>query len=88
MKIPFLLFHIVSEQVLLEKEQMSAKLDVLRLLTSPFIPNIEQLITARHEAMIGREAYGRRKAQRKVAQAASSLRVGIETAQCEETEND
>lgn len=82
MKIPFIKYHIfvLSEERVLEMEQDEIKLDALRSLTSDFIPEIDQLIIARHEAKVGHSSHGRRKARRKVLRRAHELKVMIEQA--------
>ena len=84
MKIPLLPLHIITTQMIerecAEKTQMLIDLEVMRLLTSDFIPQIEQLITARSQALIGRSAHGRRKARRKVFRQAQKLKMSMKVA--------
>ena len=87
MKIPFTKYHIVKTQVLCDKlltEQelimTREKLDALRALTDSYVPEMEELHIALHEAKIGSNAYGRRKARRKVLEKARILKESIKAA--------
>ena len=87
MKIPFIKYHIVKTQVLLEKEKLDRELGetceqfyAIRSLASGVIPEMEQLAFAINQAKVGSSAYGRRKARRKVVQMAEKLKVAMEAA--------